>query len=85
MVDESITMNGPTVDRDRRWLLPIALWHTDGSARVVASADRGVASARIINQGRHNHRANSGGLPENRHFHSVSTGPSKTSPARKGG
>ncbi len=40
-------MNKPTVDRDGRWLLPMALWRTEGSARVVASTDRGVTFAQI--------------------------------------
>ena len=36
-----ITMNKPTVLANGDWLLPVALWGTDGSARVVASTDKG--------------------------------------------
>jgi len=38
---DGIMMNKPTVSADGRWLLPVAMWKTDGSARVVASTDRG--------------------------------------------
>ncbi len=47
VISEGIMMNKPTVDREGRWLLPMALWRTDGSARIVASTDRGVTFARI--------------------------------------
>ena len=42
-----IMMNKPTVDKAGRWLLPMALWHTDGSARVVASTDQGATFTQI--------------------------------------
>lgn len=36
-----VMMNKPVVASDGRWLLPVATWFTDGSARVVVSNDRG--------------------------------------------
>lgn len=47
VISEGIMMNKPIVDRAGRWLLPMALWRTDGSARVFASTDRGVTFAQI--------------------------------------
>jgi predicted neuraminidase len=44
---EGIMINKPTVAKDGRWLLPTALWQTEGSARVVASSDDGAKFARI--------------------------------------
>lgn len=44
---EGIMMNKPTVASDGRWLLPVASWGTDDSARIVVSADRGATFARI--------------------------------------
>lgn len=38
---EGIMMNKPTVTSDGRWLLPVAIWHREGSDMVVASADQG--------------------------------------------
>ena len=40
-VFEGIMMNKPTVAADGRWLMPAAVWHTNGSSRVIASSDRG--------------------------------------------
>lgn len=34
-------MNKPTVTKDGRWLLPMATWSAEASARVVSSTDRG--------------------------------------------
>lgn len=36
-----IMMCKPVVTRDGAWLLPTAIWHREGSCRVVASTDRG--------------------------------------------
>jgi len=47
VIGEGIMMNKPIVDREGRWLLPMALWHTDGSARVVVSMDRGSTFTRL--------------------------------------
>ncbi len=41
MICEGIMMCKPTVLADGRWLLPVALWRREGSARVVASDDGG--------------------------------------------
>ena len=38
---DGIMMNKPTVSADGRWLLPVAIWGIEGSARVVESTDRG--------------------------------------------
>jgi len=38
---DGIMMNKPTVASDGRWLLPVAIWGTDASCPVVASADQG--------------------------------------------
>lgn len=46
-VFEGILMNKPTVTSDGRWLLPAAVWFTNGSARVVASSDHGATFAQI--------------------------------------
>lgn len=40
-VFEGILMNKPTVASDGRWLMPSAVWSTNGSSRVIASADKG--------------------------------------------
>ncbi|MBI5684579.1 MAG: exo-alpha-sialidase [Verrucomicrobia bacterium] len=40
-VFEGIMMNKPTVAADSRWLMPAAVWGTNGSSRVVASSDSG--------------------------------------------
>ncbi len=44
---EGILMNKPTVTTDGRWLMPAAVWHTNGSARVMSSTDRGNTFALI--------------------------------------
>jgi predicted neuraminidase len=41
-IADGIMMNKPTVAADGSWLLPTAVWNTEGSSRVVRSADRGV-------------------------------------------
>lgn len=46
-VFEGIMMNKPTVAADGRWLLPTAVWGTNGSARVIASSDCGATFAQI--------------------------------------
>ncbi len=38
---DGIMMNKPTVAADGRWLLPVAIWEREGSARVVESTDNG--------------------------------------------
>ena len=40
-VAPGVMMNKPTVLADGRWLLPMASWFTEGSARVVVSTDGG--------------------------------------------
>ena len=40
-VFEGIMMNKPTVAADGRWLMPAAVWFTNGSSRVIASSDHG--------------------------------------------
>lgn len=40
-IADGIMMNKPTVATDGTWLLPTALWHREGSSRVVRSADHG--------------------------------------------
>ncbi|MBM3889124.1 MAG: exo-alpha-sialidase [Verrucomicrobia bacterium] len=40
-VFEGIMMNKPTVTADGRWLMPAAVWQTNGSSRVIASSDSG--------------------------------------------
>lgn len=47
MICEGIMMNKPIVTTGGSWLLPVALWHTDDSCRVVASEDRGRTWKRI--------------------------------------
>lgn len=42
---EGIMMCKPTVTRDGAWLLPTAVWHREGSCRVVASTDQGATWA----------------------------------------
>lgn len=44
---EGIMMNKPTVTRDGRWLMPAAVWQTNGSCRVLASTDHGASFAQI--------------------------------------
>jgi predicted neuraminidase len=44
---EGIMMNKPTVDRNGRWLLPMARWRADGSACTVISTDRGATFTRF--------------------------------------
>lgn len=46
-VFEGILMNKPTVAADGRWLFPAAVWQSNDSARVFASADGGATFARI--------------------------------------
>jgi predicted neuraminidase len=41
MICDGILMNKPIVTHDGRWLLPVAIWKTEGSSRVVASVDQG--------------------------------------------
>ncbi len=41
VVDDGIMMNKPLVDRNGAWLLPMAFWRTNDSARIVSSTDRG--------------------------------------------
>jgi hypothetical protein len=41
LIDEGIMMCKPTVTSDGAWLLPTAVWHREGSCRVVASTDQG--------------------------------------------
>lgn len=41
VVCPGIMMCKPVVTRDGAWLLPTAIWHREGSCRVVASTDRG--------------------------------------------
>jgi predicted neuraminidase len=40
-IAKGVMMNKPTVTKDNRWLLPIASWSQDGSARVLESRDQG--------------------------------------------
>ncbi|MCX6909040.1 MAG: exo-alpha-sialidase, partial [Verrucomicrobia bacterium] len=40
-VFEGVMMNKPTVVADGRWLMPAAVWFTNGSSRVIASSDHG--------------------------------------------
>jgi len=40
-ISKGVMMNKPTVTKDGRWLLPMASWYTDGSARVLVSSDHG--------------------------------------------
>jgi len=40
-ISRGVMMNKPIVTKDGRWLLPLASWYTDGSARVVVSGDHG--------------------------------------------
>jgi predicted neuraminidase len=44
---DGIMMNKPTVDQSGRWLLPMAFWRSIGSARMVASTDRGLTFSQI--------------------------------------
>jgi len=46
-VCQGIMMNKPTAAKDGRWLLPVATWHADGSARVVVSTDQGITFAEL--------------------------------------
>lgn len=41
LIGEGIMMCKPTVTRSGDWLLPTAIWHREGSCRVVASTDQG--------------------------------------------
>jgi len=41
LIGEGIMMCKPTVTSGGAWLLPTAIWHREGSCRVVASTDRG--------------------------------------------
>ncbi|MHB8900588.1 MAG: sialidase family protein, partial [Thermoguttaceae bacterium] len=41
LITEGIMMCKPTVLDDGSWLLPTAIWHREGSCRVVASSDEG--------------------------------------------
>ncbi len=47
VIGEGVIMNKPIVDREGRWLLPMALWRTNSSARVVVSTDRGSTFTRL--------------------------------------
>jgi predicted neuraminidase len=40
-ISKGVMMNKPIVTSDGRWLLPMATWFTNGSARAVVSVDRG--------------------------------------------
>jgi len=44
-IGKGVMLNKPIVSTDGRWLLPIATWFTNGSARVVVSVDHGVTFA----------------------------------------
>lgn len=44
-ISKGVMMNKPVVAADGRWLLPIATWFTNGSARAVISADHGATFA----------------------------------------
>ncbi|MCX6898597.1 MAG: sialidase family protein [Verrucomicrobia bacterium] len=46
-VFEGIMMNKPTVVADDRWLMPAAVWFTNGSSRVIASSDRGATFKQV--------------------------------------
>ncbi len=47
IVQDGIMMNKPFTDRSGRWLLPMAFWRADDSARVVSSSDQGLTFKRI--------------------------------------
>ncbi|WP_395746052.1 exo-alpha-sialidase [Prosthecobacter sp.] len=40
-IAKGVMMNKPTVAKDGRWLLPMAAWAAEASARVIVSTDRG--------------------------------------------
>ena len=44
-ISKGVMLNKPIVAADGRWLLPISTWFTNGSARVVVSADHGATFA----------------------------------------
>lgn len=46
-IARGVMMNKPTVTKDGRWLLPIATWSAEASARVVVSSDRGATFAEL--------------------------------------
>ncbi len=46
-IAKGVMMNKPTVTKDGRWLLPMATWAAEASARVVVSMDRGVTFSEL--------------------------------------
>ncbi len=46
-IAKGVMMNKPTVTKDGRWLLPMATWAAEASARVVVSTDRGATFAEL--------------------------------------
>ena len=46
-VFEGIMMNKPLVTADDRWLMPAAVWHSNDSARVFVSTDKGATFTRL--------------------------------------
>lgn len=46
-ISPGVMLNKPTVTTDGRWLLPVALWSTEGSTRVVVSSDHGATFAEL--------------------------------------
>jgi hypothetical protein len=46
-IARGVMMNKPTVTKDGRWLLPMASWATEASARVVVSTDRGTTFSEL--------------------------------------
>ena len=46
-IGKGVMLNKPIVAQDGRWLLPMATWFTNGSARAVVSTDRGATFAEL--------------------------------------